>query len=159
MPRRLGASVPQTVSRLLQGGLLTAPPPWYEAVSTVAPLRPTLLRKIPPLPTSTDGSDINATTQWKGSRRIKRLKSLKYKPPIPSPLPGFQLSDNIRKSFFKDHPFEAFRGVDLVETDTIVTDDGKAGPTGKQWEELSQRSRNPSPEEYVFSSKPPKKQG
>jgi len=52
--------------------------------------------------------------------------------------------DKIRKRFYLDHPFEAYRPVDLVETDQI---NNKSREEGLEWTELRQRSLNPSPEE------------
>lgn len=57
------------------------------------------------------------------------------------------MQDKIRKTFYKDHPFEAFRGISLVEQDKVLGENAKPGPVGKKWTELRQRSSNPSPEE------------
>lgn len=150
MPRRLGATVPATVSRLIQGGLIKSPPAWFEAVGTVAPLRPSLTRRMPSQRPSSEPSTSSSSSQyaWQGSTKVKgATKAVRYRPPKPEPLPGFELHDRVRRMFFKDHPFEAFRGTNLVESDLLVEDDAKPGPKGSAWTELNQRSRNPSPDE------------
>lgn len=149
MPRRLGSTVPATVSRLLQGGLLSSPPAWYEAVGTVAPLRPSLTKR-----TAADDNTPSTSSEgaylWKGKRHNLKPAQLKYRPPKPKTRPSlFKLHDEIRQMFHKDHPFEAFRGTSLIEEDKLQLEDGKPGPKGKEWRELRQRSINPSPEEYV----------
>jgi small subunit ribosomal protein S23 len=80
----------------------------------------------------------------------KAVKSLRPKAPKPAPLPGFELYDKIRRQFYEDHKFEAFRGINLVEADGVVQDGSKPGPKGKEWSELRQRSINPSSEEYAL---------
>jgi small subunit ribosomal protein S23 len=158
MPRRLGATVPQTVSRLLQGGLLPRPPAWFTAVASVAPLRPSLTKRVPrqePEPSTSSSSSSSSSHSeleyaWKGSRKLKSAnakRQLKYRPAKPAPIKGLELQDKIRKTFYEDHPFEAFRGISLVEQDSILGEASKPGPTGKNWTELRQRSSNPSPEE------------
>jgi len=154
MPRRLGSTVPATVSRLLQGGLISNPPAWFEAVGTVAPLRPSLTRKMPahttegPTPSSSSSA---SKYEWKGSRKLNSnsSKNLRYRPPKPRPLPGFELHDKVRRTFFQDHPFEAFKGTSLVEFDGVAEESSKPGPRGLAWTELHQRSRNPSPDDAV----------
>lgn len=160
MPRRLGSSVPATVSRLLQGGFLQSSPAWFGAVGSVAPLRPSLTRKIPKQGKDDNNSSSHASSSrasssgqdpyaWRGAKRLstKDKKSMKYSPPKPEPIQGLELHDKVRRMFFADHPFEAFRGIDLVEQDGV--DDGSWGPKGEQWTELRQRSWNPSPDECV----------
>ncbi|KAH8990148.1 mitochondrial ribosomal protein S25-domain-containing protein [Lactarius hatsudake] len=51
-----------------------------------------------------------------------------------------------RAFFFRDHPFESFRPRSLTEAGAIE-DEHPIG--GLQWTRLSQRGRNPSPEEYA----------
>ncbi|GAA5855128.1 hypothetical protein JCM8547_002392 [Rhodosporidiobolus lusitaniae] len=54
--------------------------------------------------------------------------------------------DGIRKRFFEDHPFEAYRPVSLVEGEKVQE---PSGPQGKAWTELSQRSTIPSAEDCI----------
>lgn len=55
------------------------------------------------------------------------------------------LEDRLRRQFFRDHPFEAFRARTLVESNREVADE----PLPENWTKLKQRSRNPTPEQYV----------
>lgn len=156
--------MPATVSRLLQGGFLQRPPAWFGAVGSVAPLRPSLTRRIPkqakedsaPRASTSKQTQKQADAQyaWKGPRRLgsaKAKKSLRYIPPKPAPVKGLELHDKVRRMFFADHPFEAFRGIDLVEKDGVR--ESSLGPQGEQWTELRQRSWNPSADEFVTSSR------
>lgn len=156
MPRRLGSSIPATVSRLLQAGYIQQPPAWFDAVGSVAPLRPSLTRKIPKQSKEEGSSRASTSKQkqddaqyaWQGPRRlssVKAKKSMKYSPPKPAPIQGLELHDKVRRMFFADHPFEAFRGLSLVEQGTVR--ESAIGPKGQQWTELRQRSINPSPDE------------
>lgn len=153
MPRRLGASVPSTVSRLLKGGFLSRPPAWFEGIASTAAIRPSIIRKIQypdsDSTASTSGTAFDESLTWKGSYRItsKSKKHLRPRPPKPQPLKGFELQEKVRRMFYKDHPFEAFRGTSLVEMDGIVSEDQKPGPKGKDWTQLRQRSINPNTEE------------
>lgn len=153
MPRRLGATVPQTVSRLLQGGILPQPPAWFTAVSSVAPVRPSLTKRIPrqdPEPSTSASSSSSDPYAWRGSRKLKSARSkshLKYQPAKPAEIKGLELQDQLRQTFYKDHPFEAFKGINLVEKDGVLGESAKPGPAGEKWTELRQRSSNPSPGE------------
>ncbi|GAA5888728.1 hypothetical protein JCM6882_002829 [Rhodosporidiobolus microsporus] len=64
----------------------------------------------------------------------------------PKPLPIVFAEDKIRKRFFVDHPFEAYRPVSLVEGEKIKEVEG---PQGAEWTELSQRSVVPSAEDCI----------
>lgn len=163
MPRRLGSSVPTTVSRLLQAGFIKTPPPWFEAVSTVAPQRASITRRMPQgssntsaigtkASTSTDASSDDSAYAWQGSRKIRRATSLRYRPPKPAPLDGYTVRDRVRDHFFKDHPFEAFRGINLVETDRLLSDNG-LDVAPPEWTELRQRTRCPTGDEYVTDAR------
>lgn len=57
------------------------------------------------------------------------------------------LEDRVRRRFFKDHPFEAFRARSLVESNLEVAPDAGTEVKGKEWARLAQRGRNPTPEE------------
>jgi small subunit ribosomal protein S23 len=62
------------------------------------------------------------------------------------PLPVTYTEDNIRRQFFRDHPFEAFRARSLTEVGTI---ENEHPIRGLNWTRLNQRGRNPSPEDAV----------
>ncbi len=57
------------------------------------------------------------------------------------------IEDEVRRRFFRDHPFEAFRPVTLTERDAIRE---QRPVQGRDWQRLRQWGRNPSPEEYAF---------
>ncbi|GAA5861402.1 hypothetical protein JCM3774_000237 [Rhodotorula dairenensis] len=54
--------------------------------------------------------------------------------------------DSVRRRFFLDHPFEAYRPVTLVEGEKVRP---VSGPTGTEWTELSQRSIVPTAEDCI----------
>ncbi|KAF7347623.1 37S ribosomal protein S25, mitochondrial [Mycena venus] len=68
-------------------------------------------------------------------------------PPKKRPLPIHYIEDDIRRQFYADHPFEAFRPTTLVEKGDIEQHE----VTGAGWTRLRQRGRNPTPEEYAPS--------
>ncbi len=106
-------------------------PVWYKAVLDYPPLP--LPPKAPP-----ERSDYDLAPR-------KQSSSSKMRPVAPKPLPIHYLEDDIRRQFYRDHPFEAFRPKSLVEGETIQTPHPMRG---EQWTRLRQRGRNPSPEEY-----------
>ncbi|GAA5982256.1 hypothetical protein JCM11641_006241 [Rhodosporidiobolus odoratus] len=54
--------------------------------------------------------------------------------------------DDIRRRFFADHPFEAYRPVSLVDGEKVTEVEG---PQGQEWTELSQRTTVPTAEDYI----------
>jgi small subunit ribosomal protein S23 len=133
MVRRIASQVHKQASRLTRAGFLKTPPLWYEAVLDHPPLP--LPAREPPSRTSYDNSSSSrgqsAPTTF-GSR----------------PLPITYVEDDIRRQFFRDHPFEAFRARSLTEAGAI---EDEHPIRGLDWTRLNQRGRNPSPEEYVQS--------
>ncbi|KIK70806.1 hypothetical protein GYMLUDRAFT_66021 [Collybiopsis luxurians FD-317 M1] len=134
MVRRLASQVHQQVSRLMRGELVKEPA-WYSAVLENPPLP--LPPKAPPNRTAFD---------------LKQPKSLAFgsKPKMrsydPKPLPVYYLEDDIRRQFFRDHPFEVFRPVTLAEGQGIQPE---PPTTGKDWTRLRQRGRNPTPDDAI----------
>ena len=129
MVRRIASQVHKQASRLTRAGFLKTPPVWYEAVLDHPPLP--LPAREPPSRTSYDNSS-STRGQSLGSR----------------PLPITYVEDDIRRQFFRDHPFEAFRARSLTEAGAI---EDEHPIRGLDWTRLNQRGRNPSPEEYVQS--------
>ena len=135
MVRRIASQVHKQYARLAQSKYFqnAREPAWYQAVLEHPPIplppRQPAIRSTYDLPSQAD--------------RFQRLsKPLKAKTqPIVYP------EDEIRRQFFRDHPFEAFREKTLVESGTI---EDEHPVRGLAWTRLSQRGRNPSPEEYVF---------
>ncbi|GLB35963.1 putative mitochondrial ribosomal protein S25 [Lyophyllum shimeji] len=115
----------------MRGDYIKKQPAWYQAVLDHPPLP--LPPKAPPPRTAYD----QPTTTPQTSRP---------KPYDPKPVPIAYLEDKIRRQFFRDHPFEAFRPTTLVESAHIEN----AHPIqGKDWTRLRQRGRNPSPEDAI----------
>jgi small subunit ribosomal protein S23 len=122
MVRRIASQVHQQVSRLLRANYLRKEPVWYQAVLDNPPI--TLPPKAPPPRTDYDK---RATSDKKLNKYSTR------------PLPIYYIEDDIRRQFFIDHPFEAFRPTTLVEGDRI---EDPHSMTGKSWTRLRQRGRN-----------------
>ncbi|KIM47819.1 hypothetical protein M413DRAFT_439499 [Hebeloma cylindrosporum] len=129
MVRRIASQVHQQVSRLLRANYLKKEPVWYQAVLDNPPI--TLPPKAPPPRTDYDK---RATSDKKPSKYSTR------------PLPIYYIEDDLRRQFFIDHPFEAFRPTTLVESDRI---EDPNSVTGKAWTRLRQRGRNPTPEDAI----------
>ncbi|KAG9043811.1 mitochondrial ribosomal small subunit component, partial [Tulasnella sp. UAMH 9824] len=137
MPRRFASQVHVTVSRLLRSRFIDQPPAWFDAVMQYPPI-PTPARA-PPNRTLFDSKD--RTNQQKkstakhGAWHRPEAQEITY------------LEDRVRRQFFKDHPFEAFRARTLVESSVELEDTHAV--SGKNWSRLEQRTRNPSPEDAV----------
>ena len=139
MVRRIASQVHKQASRLTRAGFLKTPPVWYEAVLEHPPIP--LPAREPPSRTSYDSSSATTTTT---TTKKKALGS--------RPLPVTYIEDDIRRQFFRDHPFEAFRARSLTEAGAI---DNEHPIRGLKWTRLNQRGQNPSPEEYVQPNLPP----
>ncbi|KAI0308290.1 mitochondrial ribosomal protein S25-domain-containing protein [Multifurca ochricompacta] len=127
MVRRIASQVHKQVSRLTRAGFLKTPPVWYQAVLEHLPLP--LPAREPPSRTPYDSTPSKA----------KRATG-------PHPLPVNYIEDDIRRQFFRDHPFESFRPKNITEAGSIEEEDPI---NGLQWIRLRQRGRNPSPEDAV----------
>ncbi|PPQ74383.1 hypothetical protein CVT24_000837 [Panaeolus cyanescens] len=131
MVRRVASQVHQQVARLMRGNYITNEPVWYQAVLDNPPI--TLAPRAPPARTGYDQKP--ATTS-----------SSKLRPHSARPLPIYYVEDDLRRQFFRDHPFEAFRPTSLVENDVVQT---QTGVSGKEWTRLRQRGRNPTPDDAI----------
>ncbi|KAJ3514399.1 hypothetical protein NLJ89_g2400 [Agrocybe chaxingu] len=129
MVRRIASQVHQQVSRLMRGNYIKKEPAWYQAVLDNPPLA--LPPKAPPSRTPYDQ---------------KPATSSKLRPHSVRPLSIYYIEDDIRRQFFRDHPFEAFRPTTLVESDRIEDPHPIAG---EAWMRLRQRGRNPTPEDAI----------
>ncbi|KAJ3574028.1 hypothetical protein NP233_g2050 [Leucocoprinus birnbaumii] len=135
MVRRFANQVHQQVSRLMRADF-TKEPVWYKAVLQYPPLP--LPPRAPPPRTEYD----NRTPKpvfLPGQRMNLRKPKLR-------PLPVHYIEDDIRRQFFRDHPFEAFRPRTLVEGAEI---EPEHATTGQAWTRLRQRGRNPTPEDAI----------
>jgi len=125
--RRVATQVHQQVSRLMLGNYIKKEPAWFQAVLDNPP--PTLPPKSPPSRTAYD---------------LKPSTSRSLRPHTVKLSPIYYIEDDIRRQFFKDHPFEAFRPTTLVEADSI---EEPHSISGAEWTRLRQRGRNPTSEE------------
>jgi small subunit ribosomal protein S23 len=105
---------------------------WYQAVLDHPPL------PLPPREPSSRTSYDSAPPKEHGFTTKKT--------PGPRPLAVNYIEDDIRRQFFRDHPFESFRPRSLTEAGAI---EDEHPINGLQWTRLSQRGRNPSPEDAV----------
>lgn len=161
MPRHIPGQVTQSVSRLLEGRYLKAPPAWYEPTIRHPPTNPPpLYSRVRPdsdLPRAMQSDVLEARklaankagrrTQWNS---LKKLRS--QMPPL-RPQPIVYEGDRIRRQFFRDHPWEAKRPKVLTEMDYVLDEPVTPNLAPDQLPELSMWSRfNPSVEEYVGST-------
>lgn len=131
MVRRIASQVHQQISRLMRAGYIKEEPPWFQAVLNHPPLP--LPAKAPPPRSPYDQLPQKTTTG-------------KMRPPTSNPLPIYYIEDDLRRQFFRDHPFEAFRPTTLVEGAGIRDEHPIRG---KEWTRLRQRGRNPTPEDAI----------
>ncbi|THH18562.1 hypothetical protein EW146_g2442 [Bondarzewia mesenterica] len=129
MVRRIASQVHKQASRLLQAGYLKQKPAWYSAVLENPPLP--LPARAPPPRTAYDAP---------------AARSAAKKEPEPRPLPIIYLEDEVRRQFFRDHPFETFRPVTLTEDAGV---EAEHPINGLKWMRLRQRGRNPTPEDAI----------
>ncbi|KAI0785094.1 mitochondrial ribosomal protein S25-domain-containing protein [Abortiporus biennis] len=133
MVRRFASQVHKQASRLMGANLIKKEPAWYKAVLEHPPLP--LPAKAPPPRTNYDLPHKKSLLQGKNTQALNpRPQEIVYK------------EDRIRKQFFQDHPYEAFRPVSLVENATI---EPEHPIRGVQWKRLAQRGRNPTPDDAI----------
>lgn len=140
MVRRIASQVHKQVARLARKNFFDEEPLWYRAVLEHPPIP--LPSKAPPNRLPLDGLPYDLPTEQKIITNKALRKSAKIKS-----APIVYLEDEVRRQFFRDHPFEAFRERTLTESGAI---EDEHPIRGKQWTRLSQRGRNPTPEEYVY---------
>lgn len=130
MVRRIASQVHKQVSRLMQANYIREEPVWYQAVL-----------QYPPLPFPSRAPPFQALEAENPSRK-PFVSSLR--PPKTQPLTIKYMEDKLRLQFFRDHPFEAFRPVSIVEGQLV---EPEHPVRGKDWTRLSQRTKNPTAEE------------
>jgi len=111
-------------------------PVWFRAVLQYPPVP--LPAKAPPSRTEYDNRIPEPSYESGERTNLKRTRN--------KPLPIQYIEDDLRRQFFRDHPFEAFRPRTLVEGMAI---EQPHSVSGKAWTRLRQRGRNPIPEECV----------
>lgn len=132
MVRRIASQVHKQVSRLMRAKYIKDEPVWYQAVL-----------QFPPLPLPPKAPAIREDREAALQRR-RLSPSSKLVPPKNRPVNIAYLEDELRRQFFRDHPFEAFRPVSIVEGGVV---EEEHPIRGKDWTRLSQRGKNPSSEE------------
>lgn len=167
--RKSARQVPQTLTRFLKSNsFLKSPPPAYYPIlahppsASLVKLLPTRpAADLPPssLPSSSyaivkrkfDAGTYLTPSEREVLKNPSRERELtRRKPPREAnsrnsrPLPIVFPEDELRKQFFRDHPFEAYRPVFLMESGDIREE---RGPQGAEWTSLSQRSKIPTAEE------------
>lgn len=138
--RKIASQIPESIGRLLQAGHVKTPPTWYGPVMAnppplLAPLRSRhrteldhrgLARK------SKDGR-IRLDTTKKPMQAVRlKIRKITYR------------EDSIRRQFFVDFPFEAFRPTTMVELRGVQDDHPISG---EEWTSLAQRGDYPTVEE------------
>jgi small subunit ribosomal protein S23 len=136
MVRRIPSQVHKQAGRLLLSKFIRNEPVWYQAVLAYPPI---------PLPSRAPPSRSSYDTLPPEKCNQKLPKHRRYG--TPQPLPIHYLEDDVRRQFFRDHPFEAFRPVTLAEAGGVADEHPIVGTA---WTRLRQRGRNPSPEEYAY---------
>ncbi|GJE87554.1 37S ribosomal protein S25, mitochondrial [Phanerochaete sordida] len=137
MVRRFANQVHKQASRLILGRLHEKEPRWFQAVLDH-----------PPLPVPARGpaprTDYDLPRSQQAAARAVPPKH--PRPFDPKPLKIAYVEDELRRQFFEDHPFEAYRPKTLVEEAEI---EPEHPIQGKAWTRLRQRGRNPSPEDAI----------
>ncbi|KAI9298627.1 hypothetical protein K502DRAFT_327238 [Neoconidiobolus thromboides FSU 785] len=129
-------------------GKLISEPKWLKAAekfpnSTSFVRSPSTFTIDAALPFETDFKKINKIVQFSSNNALKgkaTLKKTKFVSPIPPKI--VYPEDELRKEFFKDHPFELVRPVSLVEKD---------GTPGESWAKLlsEDKSKKVSSEDVI----------
>lgn len=137
--RRVASQVHQQASRLIEAGHLK-PPLWYNAVMDhpPLPLPPRASPKRGPFDILIKGSSHSSTA--------KHIPSKHLRPPKFRPNPIIYLEDKVRRQFFRDRPFQAFRAVSIVEGGAI---EEEHAIRKTEWVRLAQHGPNPTPEDAV----------
>ncbi|KAG8219651.1 mitochondrial ribosomal protein S25-domain-containing protein [Butyriboletus roseoflavus] len=120
MVRRIASQVHKQVSRLMQANYIRGEPVWYQAVL-----------QYPPLPLPSRAPPFQALEAENPSRRptASSLRPQKMKP-----LAIKYLEDRLRLQIFRDHPFEAFRPVSIVEGQLVEPE--HPNPTAEEYATL-----------------------
>ncbi|OJA16124.1 hypothetical protein AZE42_00032 [Rhizopogon vesiculosus] len=127
MVRRIASQVHKQAARLMRANYIKNEPVWFQAVL-----------EHPPLPLPPRAPPVREDNP--------SLFSGKARKPKTEPLPIIYLEDRVRRQFFRDHPFEAFRPVSIVEGREV---EDEHPIRGGDWTRLAQRGLNPSPEDAV----------
>jgi small subunit ribosomal protein S23 len=134
MVRRVANQVHKQTARLLETGWAMHEPVWYQAVLDHPPL------PLPPrAPPARSANDLPSKAAFGAQPKHMRPRS-------PRPLPIYYIEDDVRRQFFRDHPFEAYRARSLVEGGEV---EEEHTVRGKEWTRLRQRGTTPCSETSV----------
>ena len=150
MPRRIQTDVHGSVSRLLKGDYLLQPPAWYGPVLKNPP-------QLPPLHSSMNNNSQRLDSGNKPfittNRNTKRRQLPNWKQSLGysgKPNKIIYPSDKIRRQFFEDFPFEAFRAKNLTEGwEVYESKYDKLIQSVDGWTTLKQLTINPSSEDCI----------
>ncbi|MBW0488253.1 hypothetical protein O181_027968 [Austropuccinia psidii MF-1] len=107
MPRHHPILVHKQLSSQLQAGYLKRPPPAYSALIDHPPA---------PTPLQFVRSSAEPSIDHPSDRPLRSPKILKFSKKLkPKPI-QYDLRDRLRRAFFRDHPFEAYRPRTLIES-------------------------------------------
>ncbi|KAH8119945.1 mitochondrial ribosomal protein S25-domain-containing protein [Phellopilus nigrolimitatus] len=139
MVRRVANQVHKQVARLARTGYIKQEPLWYRAVLEHPPIPLPPRTPVNRLNENGEAYDLPSHTSPPGFNKSQ-------KPPKAKVAPVAYVEDEIRRQFFNDHPFEAFRERSLVEAGLI---ENEHPIRGTAWTRLSQHGRNPTPEDAI----------
>jgi small subunit ribosomal protein S23 len=148
--RKLASQVPSAMSRLLQAQVISTPPLWHTPVNNnpppILPPRQNARATFTPSSTNpyTDLPVIHQDASREGKTRTHKSKHFRQKKPRPQAI--VYEEDRVRRQFFRDFPFEAFRPTSLVEGAEVR----EGSVQGEAWTSLGQRGGYPAVEEWVL---------
>jgi small subunit ribosomal protein S23 len=132
MVRRVATQVHKQAARLIESRYIREEPAWYQAVLDHPPL---------PLPPRAPPARPHGDTPQALPTGPKHTR-----PRTPRTPPIYYIEDDVRRQFFRDHPFEAYRPRSIVESGAVEEENPISGPA---WTRLRQRGRTPCSETYV----------
>ncbi|KIY61199.1 hypothetical protein CYLTODRAFT_405681 [Cylindrobasidium torrendii FP15055 ss-10] len=136
MVRRIANQVHLQLGRLVQNGVYRERP-WQRAVQLHPPI---------PLPPKAPSVRTDFDREQQRSSLFGAKVETKLQKPKNRPARVVYVEDEVRRQFFRDHPFEAFRPTTLTEQGEI---EAEHAISGKEWTRLRQRGRNPTPEDAI----------
>jgi hypothetical protein len=126
---------------MLEGGFLKTPPAWWSTVNAYPPISANARTFV-----QRDAADLPAFEPTRPNRRDFRGRRQHLQPIV------YELTDQLRDRFYRDHPWEGARPQTLVEGPTTASDlsqSASLGVNGKAWTRLRQRVVKPAADECV----------
>lgn len=154
MPRRHAAHIPFALSRKLERGFIKKPPPAY-AVIINHPPGPSLVRQ--PVNRAEEDLPLRLRPSNLDDKSVRRALADRKPRPMPIEYPAL---DALRRAFYRDHPFEAYRPMSLMEGGSAGGNErirevdkdecwigGNVGE--RRWTLLHQKTKRPSADEWA----------